>query len=137
MQTTITFLCLAFLIIGLIVLYYSIRKLIQTYEFLAKGIPAKAEIIDIVYDVEDWPIPVFCYTDSMSGEECTVKGEVETGYQIGQLVDILYNPYNLKDARINNQKQVWRGTRFTLLWSILWITLSIIIIIVSWNSPFP
>jgi hypothetical protein len=132
-----TFLLLGILLIGLIVLYYSIKKIIQTLEFLAKSFPTKAVIIEIVYDVEEDPIPVFHYTDSMSGEECTVRGKVESGFQVGQLVDILYNPENLKDARINTREQVWRGAKFTLVWSILWTTLSIILLIASWNSPYP
>lgn len=93
----------AMLIASLVLIYIAIQKYNETRELLAKGIKAKAEVVDLIeVSDEDGSTykPVFVFTDK-NNKRIRFTSDVSSSpspYDIGDLVPIVYelNGYERK-----------------------------------------
>ena len=88
----------------------------QTMNFLDRCVKTKGVVIELnwTHDVDHGPsaYPVFQFVDEKTGQEITVHsghGSYPPDYQVGQEVDLLYDPENPHDAKIESFSELWGG----------------------------
>jgi hypothetical protein len=93
---------IALLFVGLILLGIAFFLWTRTREFVASARQAKATVIRLVSDSEGAAAPVFKFTAS-NGDTIEKEDGVSSNppeYQVGQVVDILYDASHPQSARI-------------------------------------
>lgn len=108
--------CIAFTVIGAILLVLGLIWIYQTQNFLGRCLETKGVVIDLSwrYDSEGNPsaYPVFQFVNQRTAEEITVWSETRSyppSYHLGQEVNILYDPENPTNAVIKSFLNIWLG----------------------------
>ena len=101
-----------FLIAGLCILIAGLISWYNTGKFLAKCITVKGVIVSHEYqtsrDEENiTSFPIFRFKLPQNETEYTVRSNVSGEMQEGQEIEILYDPLNPKNAKINSLSHTW------------------------------
>ena len=103
-----------FLIAGLCVLFGGLVSWYRTRNFLARCVETKGVVVShhyqTSYDEDDKTtssFPIFRFNHPITGTEYTVRSNVSGLMQEGQEIEILYDPQNPKNAKINKLSHTW------------------------------
>jgi hypothetical protein len=104
-----------FLTVGTCIFAFGLFIGTKNYEFVNSAQKTSATVIrlDVVHDStsrEDLYRPVFAFSlDGRTIEFPSQSSSRPAGFQEGETVDILYNPKNPKDAKVNSFDALWLG----------------------------
>jgi predicted permease len=103
-----------FLIAGLCVLFGGLVLWYRTKNFLTRCVKTKGVVVSHDYQTSDDEegkstslFPIFRFEHPITGTEYTVRSNVSEFIQEGQEIEILYDPENPKNAKINNLSHTW------------------------------
>jgi hypothetical protein len=103
-----------FLIAGLCMLFGGLVSWYRTRNFLARCIKTKGVVVShhyqTIHDEDDkttTSFPIFRFNHSTTGTEYTVRSNVSGHMQKGQEIEILYDPQDPKNAKINKLSHTW------------------------------
>jgi hypothetical protein len=103
-----------FLIAGLCVLFGGFVSWYQTRNFLASCVKTNGVVVSHDYQTSDDEegkttslFPIFRFKHPITGTEYTVRSNVSGFMQEGQEIEIIYDPENPKNAKINNLSHTW------------------------------
>ena len=103
-----------FLIAGLYVLFGGLISWYQTSKFLVRCEKTKAVIVSYHYqtniDKEEKTtisFPIFRFNHPRTGTEFTVRSNVSGHFEEGQNIEILYDPQDPENAKIDKLSHTW------------------------------
>ena len=102
-------------VIGLVILVGSFIWINHTSNFLDQCLETKGIVVQLNWDYDEGvahAYPVFQFINQNTGEEITAQGSSGSNppdYHVGQEVDILYNPENPYDVKVNSFWDIWGG----------------------------
>lgn len=103
-----------FLIAGLCVLFGGLVSWYRTRNFLARCVKTKAVVVSHHHQTSDdedgkttSSFPIFRFNHPKTGTEYTVRSNISGLMQEGQEIEILYDPENPKNAKINKLSHTW------------------------------
>ena len=103
-----------FLIAGLCVLFSGLVSWYRTKNFLGRCVKTKAVIVShhyqTSYDEDDKTtssFPIFRFNHLITGTEYTVRSNVSGLMREGQEIEILYDPQDPENAKIDNLSHTW------------------------------
>ena len=103
-----------FLIAGLYVLFGGLVSWYRTRNFLASCVKTKGVIVSHHYqtsnDEEDkttTSFPIFRFNHPITGMEYTVRSNVSGRLEEGQEIEILFDPQDPENAKIDNLSHTW------------------------------
>jgi hypothetical protein len=103
-----------FLIAGLCVLFGGFVSWYQTRNFLARCVKTKGVVVSHDYQTSEdedgkttTSFPVFRFNHLVTGMEYTVRSNISGLMQEGQEIEILYDPENPENAKINKLSHTW------------------------------
>lgn len=128
---------LIFIIFGALTVVGSIYLFINTFLFMNNALKAEGTVVDLI---QQGPInkkvifPVIKYM-TQSGSETSTKSNVASSagkallknnvYKIGENVQILYDPKNFNNLKINNFSSLWLGPIALFLFGMLFFLIGI------------
>jgi len=103
-----------FLIAGLCVLFAGFVSWYNTRNFLARCVKTKGVVVSHHHQTSDDEdgkttsiFPIFRFNHPKTGMEYTVRSNISGLMQEGQEIEILYDPENPKNAKINKLSHTW------------------------------
>jgi predicted permease len=103
-----------FLIAGLCVLFGGFVSWYRTRNFLTRCVKTKGVVVSHDHQTSDdeegkttSSFPIFRFEHPITGMEYTVRSKVSGLMQEGQEIEIIYDPENPKNAKINNLSHTW------------------------------
>ena len=88
----------------------------QTSNFLDQCCETRGVVIQLNWDYDNEGVahayPVFQFVNNETGEEIIAQsssGSNPPDFHVGQEVDILYNPQNPYDVKVNSFWEIWGG----------------------------
>jgi len=103
-----------FLIAGLCVLFGGLVSWYRTRDFLTRCEKTNGVVVSHYYQTSDdeegkttSSFPVFRFKHPITGTEYTVRSNVSGHMQEGQEIEIIYDPENPNNAKINNLSHTW------------------------------
>lgn len=103
-----------FLIAGLFILIGGFVSWYQTRNFLAKSVKTKGVVVSYDYQTSSdddekttSSFPIFNFKHKTTGIEYTVRSNVSGILEKGQDIEILYDPENPENAKINKLSHTW------------------------------
>lgn len=99
-------------IVGVILLIGAIFVYKNTSDFLLTAVSAQGTIVDLVQSrnsdsVSYYPVVKFIDADGQPVQFTSSTGGNASSYPLGDLVEVLYLPHNVKDARIKSFFTLW------------------------------
>jgi hypothetical protein len=103
-----------FLIAGLCILFGGLVSWYKTRKFLARCIKTKGIVVSHHYqtnndedDKTTTSFPIFQFNHPATGTEYTVRSNISGHIQKGQEIEILYDPQDPKNAKMNKLSHTW------------------------------
>ena len=134
MQLPVEYMLLIPILVGLIVISFGLREFSQIRNFLKISARAKGIVFDLKSVGDGCYAPVVRYTDSISGEEYEVTsttGSKPPEFEVGEEVDVVYNPSNLSEASINTIGELWGKVIFLVCFGSIFIAVGTILLLPS------
>lgn len=106
-----------FSIVGVMLLIGAIFVYKNTSDFLLDAVSAQGTIIDLVQSrnsesVSYHPVVKFIDADGQAVEFTSSTGGSASSYPLGDLVEVLYQPHNVKNARVKSFFALWGAAVF-------------------------
>ncbi len=103
-----------FLIAGLYVLFGGLVSWYRTRNLLARCVKTKGVVVSHHYQTNNdeeekttTSFPIFRFNHPITGTEYTVRSNISGHLEEGQEIEILYDPQDPKNAKIDNLSHTW------------------------------
>lgn len=119
-----------FTVIGIILLRLSWNCYSSTRTFLETAVITTGEVKEL-RKVEEFFHPVFVYSDSkgQSYEKVSPAGSDSPSYEVGEIIEVLYDKSNPQEARIKSFTSLWLAPTLFVFGGIVFLFVGLVILI--------